>query len=409
MANDLITFYCSSCGIKLTVPRELAGISGPCPSCGNLIQAPVPSASVSSPSPPDSPAAQAPLIPPPHQPAEPATLKPEPRQLPARSTPPEVVARPMPDPLPPLERRRLAVGTGRHNPRLRFLTRFLMLAMFLVASGALVYAVLSILKKQPPPVAPASGMLTPPPDKKSNTPPTDAQAPAIEPTPQLPDGLEPVSPWQDAEAVLEKFLAAKSLAERLPIIETRTSAAELASSCLAAPLPGVRKMIPELRETNPVERVIDCYFTVDFEATQRPSQAQTVLVRTRGASTPMVVVDPFLDTYGGRLAAYAANPTDKSGVFQVVVYAVASCTDPSIPNREKKLTLKLLSSDNTREIARAYFGRQSKISEMLEDGSYSLNYGNAKACTVMLRWNTEDNPDQPYLEAIAIKSLDWNS
>jgi hypothetical protein len=209
--------------------------------------------------------------------------------------------------------------------------------------------------------------------------------------------------------VLEKFLAAKSLPERLPLIETRTSAELLASSCLAAPLPAVRKMIPELRETNPVERVIDCYFTVEFEATERPSQAQTILVRTRGTNVPLVVVDPFLDTYGGRLAAYAATPSDKSGVFQVVVYAVASCTDPSIPNREKKLTLKLLSSDNTREIARAYFGRQSKISEMLEDGNYSLNYGNAKACTVMLRWNNEDNPGQPYLEAIAIKSLDWNS
>ena len=168
-------------------------------------------------------------------------------------------------------------------------------------------------------------------------------------------------------------------------------------------------MIPELRETNPVERVIDCYFTVEFEATDRPAQTVTILVRTRGTNPPVVVADPFLDTYGGRLAAYIAKPTDKSGVFQVVVYAVASCTDPSIPNRERKLTLKLLSSDNTREIARAYFGRQSKISEMLEDGNYSLNYGNAKACTVMLSWNTEDNPEQPYLEAIAIKSLDWNS
>jgi hypothetical protein len=195
----------------------------------------------------------------------------------------------------------------------------------------------------------------------------------------------------------------------LPIIETRNIGVELASSCLASPLPAVRKMVPELRETNPVERVVDCYFTIEFEAADRPSQAQTILVRTRGTNPPLVVVDPFLDTYGGRLAAYAATPTDKSGVFQVVVYAVASCTDPSIPNREKKLTLKLLSSDNTQEIARAYFGRQSKISEMLEDGNYSLNYGNAKACTVMLRWNTEDNPDQPYLEAIAIKSLDWNS
>jgi hypothetical protein len=389
MANEMITFFCSSCGIKLTVPRDLAGIVGPCPSCGSQIQAPL-----------------APSAPAPQREAtatEPSMLKPEPRQLPTRSAPPDVAARPMPEPLPSLERRRVIVSPKREHPYLRNLTRLLMLVMFLVASGALVYGVLTVLKRQPPPPAPAA------PVRENTIPPAEAPAPDVETTSQLPDGLEPVSPWKDAETTLEKFLAAESLAERLPIIETRTGAPELASSCLAAPLPAVRKMVPELRESNPVEHVIDCYFTVEFAATDRPSQAQTILVRTRGTSEPLVVADAFLDTYGGRLAAYASTPVDKSGLFQVIVYAVASCTDPSIPNREKKLTLKLLSSDNTKEIARAYVGRQSKISEMLEDGSYSLNYGNAKACTVMLRWNTEDNPGQPYLEAIAIKSLDWNS
>jgi len=286
-----------------------------------------------------------------------------------------------------------------------------MLVMFIVASGALVYGVMFVLNRQPktPPAPPLEAPLDSPPAADKTKTPAEVPPPAAETAAQLPEGLEPVSPWKDAEAVLEKFLTAKSLAERLPLIETRTDAAELAASCLASPLPAVRKMVPELRESNPVEHVIDCYFTVEFETTNRPAEAQTVLVRTRGTTTPRVVADPFLDTYGGRLAAYAATPSDKGAIFQVVVYAVASCTDPSIPNREKKLTLKLLSSDNTREIARAYFGRQSKICEMLEDGNYSLNYGNAKACTVMLRWNTEDNPGQPYLEALAIRSLDWNS
>ncbi len=391
MATNPITFLCSACGIKLTVQRELAGIVGPCPACGSQIQAPLP-----KPAP----------VPPPEV-TEPAVLKPEPRQLPTRSAPPEVVARPMPEPLPQFERRRVAVGPKHQHPYLRNLARLMMLVMFVVASGALVYGVLTVLKRQPQPKPPAPSAASA--AKKASAQPAETPATNVDPAAQLPDGLEPVSPWKDAEAVLEQFLAAKSLAERLPLIETRTSAAELASSCLAAPLPAVRKMVPELRESNSVERVVDCYFTVEFEATDRPVQAQTILVRTRSTNVPLVVADPFLDTYGGRLAAYAAIPTDKSGVFQVVVYAVASCTDPSIPNREKKLTLKLLSSDNTREITRAYFGRQSKISEMLEDGNYSLNYGNAKACTVMLRWNIEDNPGQPYLEAIAIKSLDWNS
>ena len=119
-------------------------------------------------------------------------------------------------------------------------------------------------------------------------------------------------------------------------------------------------------------------------------------------------MDPFLDSFGGRLAAYAKTPSDKAGVFQVTISAVASCNEDHVPHREKKLKLKLLPRDNTKEIARAYFGRQSKIGRMLEDGTYSLSYGKAKACTVMLRWNVEDKPDMPYLEAIDLKTLDWN-
>jgi hypothetical protein len=43
MANEFITFSCPACGIKLTVPGNLAGVSGPCPTCRTQIQAPIPS------------------------------------------------------------------------------------------------------------------------------------------------------------------------------------------------------------------------------------------------------------------------------------------------------------------------------------------------------------------------------
>ena len=209
-------------------------------------------------------------------------------------------------------------------------------------------------------------------------------------------------------AVLEKFLSAKTLAERLPYMETQTSEVELAQSCLSSPLPMTSKIEIDAQETNAVEQVIDFYHNVDFVVEGQPVNPQTILVRSRGTGDPEVVVDPFLDTYGGRLAAYAKNPSDKAGLFQVTVSAVASCNEEHVPNPEKKLTLKLLSRDNTKEIARAYFGKQSKITEMLENGTYSLSYGKAKACTVMLRWNTEDNPSMPYLEALTLKTLDWN-
>ena len=212
----------------------------------------------------------------------------------------------------------------------------------------------------------------------------------------------------EALAVLETFLAAPSLTEWLPIMETKTPEAELAASCLARPLPPAPKMLLEFQETNTIEELVDFYYSVDFVEENNRVNAQTILVRSRGGGAPKVVVDPFLDLYGGRLAAFAAKPSDKSGDFQVIAYAVASCLDPQIPNREKKLTLKLLARDNGKEIALAYFGKMSKIHEILEDGTYSFSYGKAKSCTVMLRWNAEDNPQYPYLEALTLKALDWN-
>jgi hypothetical protein len=449
MANEPITFYCPACGIKLTVPASLAGVTGPCPSCRTQIQAPIPAAPPVQQI-PAAPAYQAPPVsyppagipaapPPPQAPvyqepppvaAAPQALKPEPRQLPNRSHPEEVVARQMPagNGQPTDPKKLQPAPLPRHSHRTSPLVRFAMLLLFLIAAAVLVYGVLKILNMEPgqekpsiqtptqtqsstPDKTPLTVETIPaaktPPPAPLPTPPSE-QPVLSEPPPKLPDGIEPKLPGVIAAEVLEKFLTAKSLAERLPMIETKTPEAELTQSCLAGPLPAYRNLAIDVQESNPVEEVVDFYYNVDFEAPENRINPHTLLVRTRGRGDPMVVVDPFLDLYGGRLAAYAANPTDKGGTFQVIVYAVANCTNEKIRDRDKKLTLKLLARDNTKEIAQAYFSKVSKIGEMLMDGTYSLSYGKAKACTVMLRWNTEEQKDHPYLEAIGLKALDWN-
>lgn len=316
----------------------------------------------------------------------------------------------------------------RHHHKPGLLARFTMLGMFLIATVALVFGVLTVLKL--PVVNDPSRIDTPPrlksPDEGQGKPepsptkpkgkpepsslptPVPEQPTLVEPAPDLPDGVESKSPGMEALGVLEKFLTAKSLEERLDQIETKTPPGELAMSCLAGPLPPAPKMLLEIQESNPVEEVVDFYYSVDFETKDHRTNPQTILVRTRGRSGPKVVVDPFLDLFGGRLAAYASGPKDKAGVFQVIASALATCTDAAMPNRDKKLTLKLLAKDNTKAIAEAHFGKMSKIGEMLEDGTYSLSYAKATPCTLMLRWNTEDDVNHPYLEAIAIKTLDWN-
>lgn len=449
MANLPITFFCPACGIKLTVPASLAGVTGPCPSCRNQIQAPIPAVPIqAAPIPtqvPVAPASYAPpvseqqvpplVIPLPQrqmveQPAPsqstaaPVVLKPEPRQLPNRPHVADVVAKQMPEPTASSDPKRMQPAPlPRHPHKTGIFARFAWSLLFVIASAALVYGVITVLKMRPDIKGPAvpkhqaaaeetHAVPSPPTKKEQPVPslptPAPEQPTLIEPVPELPSGVEPKSPGMEALAVLEKFVNAKSLAERLPIIETKTPEAELATSCLASPLPPAPKMLLEFQESNPLEEVVDFYYNVDFEMPDKRPNLQTILVRTRGGNAPKVVVDPFLDLFGGRLAAYASKPSDKAGVFQVIVAALASCNDPLIPDREKKLTLKLLSRDNTKEIAQAYFGKMSKIHEMLEDGTYSLSYGKAKSCTVMLGWNTTDNPEHPFLEAIALKALDWN-
>ena len=464
MATDTITFTCPACSIKLTVPTSFAGVTGPCPTCRAMIQAPylapapvqatslaplvsavsesqghVPVSEVPAPDPLPVAATPVYLSPPPLQiatitelitspPSTPAALRPEPRQLPNRSNHAEPVAKQMPESNREGASSKGPAPLGRHLHTKSRVVRFLLPLLFCLAAGALVFGVLTFLNSRQKPNSPGKSLVPSstsqilPSDTRPISPPAGAgenriqslpvpepeQPLIISPPPTLPDGIETITPGMAAMEVLEKFLAAKTLAERLPYMETQTPEAELAKSCLASPLPTTSKIQIDAQETNVAEQVIDFYHSVDFITDEKPVSSQTILVRSRGTSDPKVVVDPFLDTFGGRLAAYSKSSSDKAGVFQVTVSAVASCNEEHVPNREKKLTLKLLSRDNTKEITRAYFGRQSKIGEMLEDGTFSLSYGKAKACTVMLRWNIEDNPSMPYLEALTLKTLDWN-
>lgn len=515
MPNDTITFQCPACGIKLTVPGNLAGVTGPCPNCRNSIQAPFPSPPPAPPSygypqgpaaayqpPAPPPGYQPPASPPAYQPpapayqppapapvyqppvvspsddaagplpspaaapvyqpqpvsiptayeppplppqvtdypavpavpvpepgasGTPALVRPEPRQLPNRSSHGEPVAKQMPEPSTSGRSSKKGNPLPRHPRRKGPLARFLMLFLFVIASVALIFGVLTVLNSQPkdlplakplPPASSSPAVPGEPPAERSPAIP-EARPPAlpvpqpeqpaiVEPPPELPEGIEPINSSTEAREVLDKFLAARTLAERMPLIETKTSQAALEASCLARPLPPADKIYIETRENNAMEQVSDFYHSIDFIGENNQLHPHLILVRIRGTSPPKVVVDPFLDTYGGRLAAYAKAPVEQAGVFQVTVSALASCYNEKVPNREKKLTLKLLPRDNEKAIAEAYFGRQSEIGRMLEEGTYSLRYGMAKACTVMLRWNKEDNADQPYLEAIKLNTLDWN-
>lgn len=219
--------------------------------------------------------------------------------------------------------------------------------------------------------------------------------------------LRAVDGGVSALALLKDFLAMKTLAERIPHIESKLQESELAGSVLDEPLPGVMKISVDVRETNAAEQIVDFYYLVDFSDAEGAVNPQTLLVRSRGSGAPKVVVEPFLDMFGGRFARYAEKPTPEAGTFQVIISAGAFCRD-DVPAPDMKYTLKILSRDDTQEIAKAYFGKNTKIGVMLEDETSGLAYGQVKPCTVLMRWNMEENPNKPFLEALEIKALNWN-
>lgn len=315
--------------------------------------------------------------------------------------------------------------------RSRRLIRTVIPLLLLACAISLVYGITSFMKAyQPPPQkadAASNGnsgstvrkiqpeeelpIARPEPDESApvapqpNDPPPPSRSTHLDPS-SSPDSKPPAT--TSALKVLELFLDASNLAERLPLMEGRTPLTELEKSCLNKPLTERLSVEPAMQSDNPVENFTDFIFKVTFAKLKGKKECYDVLVRRRGNQQPKVVTDPFLDLFGGRLLAFAAEPGDnKQGTFQVLVTA-NKCNDSSIPNYEKKISLKVIGEPTGREIITTYAGRASVIGDMLDNDQSGFGWGRAKACTLLLNWNVKDNPAHPYIEACTIKALNWN-
>lgn len=413
------------------MPSSFAGVTGPCPSCSVLIQAPFPVQQ-----PPAQPvlytAPPAPITPPPaaylhREPTQPTAervvLRPAPRQLPDRTEPIEAPTRIRRDPSGDTRPRNEPAIAPRDRGKRNAFLRFTLPVVFLCMTAGVIYGVNKVLsadrsspatsEKSVTDLAKATGVK---PIIKSGTSfealtndgtetlsvgstgPTDSQVNTPAP---------PVDTGAKALELLEKFLAMKSLEERMPYLETKRSNEVLTASVLNRPLPEVLKISVSIREINSLEQVVDHFYNVDFADGNGGINPQTMLVRVRGEESPRVVVDPFLDLFGGKFAEFAAKPQKGSGTFLVIIAAGGRCYE-DVPDPEKKLTMKIFTREDTKEIAKAYFGEQSSIGGMLRDEASGLGFGMAKACTVFMRWNLDDDPERPFLEALEIKALNWN-
>jgi len=212
-----------------------------------------------------------------------------------------------------------------------------------------------------------------------------------------------------AEQILNQFLAAKSLDDRIELLDPPTPADQIQNTILASPLPEIINVTPETPAFDSMEKLTNFPFRVSFQGGEGSVVEYTILVRKRSDLEPKVVVKPFLDLVGGELARFAATPTEGVHKFQTVIEAMPRCFEENIPNADKKFTYKLSACDVGRATARAYASNTSSLAEQLYSAESRIRWGKRIRATITLQWNTTEDPNQPYIELIEIKGLDWNS
>lgn len=404
-----ISFRCPYCQVVLTVDVDLVGTTGPCPTCGESIRAPqLPNYGGSFPPVPQTApgmeAKQSPSSTPHGKEDKKSVPKIQPREV-RKATFSEVKQPPAYKP----EKTGTQVIHEKPNQErklpIKFFVRALLPIFLTGAVFVLIVGIRKVMMQQgrggPKPEETASENGVENPDNAAGK--GDAANQGQNSRPQERNSSAP-----EAMAVLEEFLKTKTLEERLPLIETDLTEEELANTMLNKRFPEFRNITVESQRTFPLENVTDYFFGMEFVREDGSANPQLMAVRSRGDLEPKVLVEPVLDLFGGRLAEYASEPKDIGRTFYVVVTALPSCNDARIPNRGKKLTLKLMSHETSGDPIIAYASKVSDIGEMLSRGNYDLTYGKAEPCVVLLGWNTDEQPDAPYLEALDIQTTNWN-
>ena len=433
MSAEILKFPCPACQATLTVPSAMAGVRGPCPICSAEIQAP--SASPAAPTPPaqQPPNPAVPVLPPNETetgtvlPQEPIKLPPAPRHSqPVRSNK-DIPARPI-DPTDQASQGRVPVEKSATIPREKgsLLLKIGIPALLILASGAVVFL---ILKARNPeaglPVSssfelPEPGPAVSPPEagsppagsdpKAASGPGENAPAPdaAVESSEPAPVSLNELNA---AKRAAVSFLKSTSIESRLAMIEPPLPADQLKGTVLEGPLPAMIaiKDLPQVRDT--IEEFIDFPFLVAF-GDDAPIRRMLLIVRQRQSREPKVLVQPVLDLLGGRLKEFAKAPAEdtESREFCAVIEPMPRVFDEGVPNSDDKFTYKLLSADGGVEIARAYASQHSELAEQLYSFSPTsdMRWGKRLCATILLSWNTTEDPDKPYLWVNEIKSLNWS-
>lgn len=455
--TDLI-FPCPHCRTPLRVPSSFAGVTGPCPQCFLQITAPLVSPTANNPTVQSLRVAALPTADStttasaPKQGAgyfdEPPlaeSIRPEPRGIAPRSNSEGSVHLPAID----TKRVRTAESADVINPNhlnerpsdSRSLIRLAIPLLILALIGFGLFLLNDYLKSnsltQPSnevveqklkshledpvakPTAPIKPVIATPaqPEKTIEKPITESPFSPVMP----PDAIKvspqnhPQKPQQDepqvgveASRVVEQFLSATSFNERMLYVHTHLSQEDLQRGILNYKWPTAH-YIPGSQIPHPAERLIEFYYEVSFgeNSVGFPRKA-TLLVHKRANEEPKVILEPLLDTVGGRLRQFAKEPSIAPQDFYVIMDARSKCFDDNVPGADKKSTFYLRAHITGPDIATAYANDVSETRKEFDNPLTGLKWKNPMPVIVTLQWNIKEDHSRPFLEVIQIKAKSWN-
>jgi len=245
-----------------------------------------------------------------------------------------------------------------------------------------------------------------------NHPPPPVTSPTVNPvTPVTPENQSPPKAGFLANQVLNKFLAAKTLDERIPLMSKSIRTRErLMSSSLAAPLKTIKsvrllEMVPRA-EDNMTQYLYSISFEDEAEDRQRHRIVMQVVERP-GTHAPQVHADAFIDHYEKKFAAYAKNPNRGVVTFHCIAEARTASLAKELPVSLKDSMIRLVIKSHPLA-APAFDAYLNKNSPLMKDigPRKDFPYTEARFCILSFRWNTT-HPSKPYIELNDIVRQGW--
>lgn len=269
-----------------------------------------------------------------------------------------------------------------------------------------------------PPEGEFPDLSPPPPGDLTSAPTTGSSEPTSNTTTQSPDAKSPPKagslvkqPRFAANEVLEEFLAAKTLEDRLPLMtKSQRTKEELMASCLAGELRPVKsnyfsEMVPRMEDD-----MRQYLYYISFEDKDGDRQRQRIVVQLEerpGIHEPRVHGDAFIEHYDKLLAKYAKQPSKKIHTFHCIAEARTADLVKSLPEDLKKQMIRLVIKTHPSEKAAfdAFLNKNSPLMEKIGPRA-DFPYVEPRFCVLSFRWNTT-NEKYPYIELVDIVTMGW--